>query len=141
MKKILSITIVVLVVGCVLQFLRANSRSESLIGRWVPTYLHEQNDASSPEKSSEFGGVFIQFFSDGKITGMSGSNIFNGRYSTNGKSIKFSEMLSTRRSTPFDAYEQKFLSALSKAKKFDFRNSELVISDDSTELLKFKNDK
>ena len=141
MKKILPIITVAIVVGCALQFLCINSKSSTLIGKWYPTYLEGQANVKIPSKVSEFGEVFIEFFSDGRVSGMSGSNIFNGKYVVENDSIIFSEMLSTRRSTPFDAYEQKFLSALSKAKKFDFKNSELIISDDSTELLKFKNDK
>ena len=90
------------------------------------------------------GGYFnareaISFNPDGRVNGMSGANLFGGTYEI-GKdgSIKFSQMLSTRRMGKFAAYETKFLTALSQVDKVSVSGGELILSKGGEALIKFK---
>lgn len=107
---------------------------------WTPVFLKGQGDAKCPDASdNDWGTVFISFNPDGKVNGMSGANLFGGTYEI-GKdgSIKFSQMLSTRRMGKFAAYETKFLTALSQVDKVSVSGGELILSKGGEALIKFK---
>lgn len=107
---------------------------------WTPVFLKNQGDAKCPDASdNDWGTVFISFNPDGKVNGMSGANLFGGTYEI-GKdgSIKFSQMLSTRRMGKFAAYETKFLTALSQVDKVSVSGGELILSKGGEALIKFK---
>ena len=107
---------------------------------WTPVFLKGQGDAKCPDASdNDWGTVFISFNPDGKVNGMSGANLFGGTYEI-GKdgSIKFSQMLSTRRMGKFAAYETKFLTALSLVDKVSVSGGELILSKGGEALIKFK---
>ena len=107
---------------------------------WTPVFLKGQGDAKCPDASdNDWGTVFISFNPDGRVNGMSGANLFGGTYEI-GKdgSIKFSQMLSTRRMGKFAAYETKFLTALSQVDKVSVSGGELILSKGGEALIKFK---
>lgn len=107
---------------------------------WTPVFLKGQGDAKCPDASdNDWGTVFISFNLDGRVNGMSGANLFGGTYEI-GKdgSIKFSQMLSTRRMGKFAAYETKFLTALSQVDKVSVSGGELILSKGGEALIKFK---
>lgn len=107
---------------------------------WTPVFLKDQGDAKCPDASdNDWGTVFISFNPDGRVNGMSGANLFGGTYEI-GKdgSIKFSQMLSTRRMGKFAAYETKFLTALSQVDKVSVSGGELILSKGGEALIKFK---
>lgn len=107
---------------------------------WTPVFLKNQGDAKCPDASdNDWGTVFISFNPDGRVNGMSGANLFGGTYEI-GKdgSIKFSQMLSTRRMGKFAAYETKFLTALSQVDKVSVSGGELILSKGGEALIKFK---
>ena len=105
---------------------------------WTPVFLKGQGDAKCPD-ASDNDWVFISFNPDGRVNGMSGANLFGGTYEI-GKdgSIKFSQMLSTRRMGKFAAYETKFLTALSQVDKVSVSGGELILSKGGEALIKFK---
>ena len=74
---------------------------------------------------------------DGKMMGNSGCNRISGTYRVDGNTISFGPMISTKMACPGDG-EQRFLTALDKAKTFKIEKLKLYLLEGDTEVLQFK---
>src|SRR5690348_14047652 len=88
--------------------------------------------------------VTLKFGEDGRATGSTGCNNYNGTYQVRGDTISFSRLISTRRACldqNANQQEQRFLSALESATRFRLASSRLTIfSDRGRTVLNFTNE-
>ena len=93
---------------------------------------------STTVEESEFvkGLPFLKFESSGSLEGSTGCNSFMGTYSL-AESAKIVPGAMTKMYCQGNA-EQEFLDAISKVTDIRLSNSNLVLTDGSSELLKFK---
>ncbi len=83
------------------------------------------------------GGVpFLNFMDDGKLTGFSGCNNFNGSFKLEGTDINLDPGAMTRKACPGTG-EQDFISALSQVKNLKVGKDKLTLLDGAKELMSF----
>ncbi len=70
---------------------------------------------------------FIQFGSDGKVSGNGGCNQFSGTYSTDGENITFSPLIATRKACVDMSGETAFFQILDKTQKYSAQHLVLVL--------------
>lgn len=88
--------------------------------------------------------VTLKFGEDGRASGSTGCNNYNGTYQVRGDTISFGRLVSTRRACldqNANQQEQRFLSALESANRFRLSSNRLtILSDRSRTVLNFAND-
>jgi len=74
---------------------------------------------------------FIQFRSDGRVTGYSGCNRFTGTYTQDGGTLIIGTLATTRMACPPEVMkrEQEFLALLGKIRHVDRANLQLILKD------------
>jgi heat shock protein HslJ len=74
---------------------------------------------------------FIQFRSDGRVTGYSGCNRFTGKYTQDGGTLIMGPLATTRMACLPEAMEgeQEFLALLGKIRHVDRTNLQLILKD------------
>jgi META domain-containing protein len=87
--------------------------------------------------------VTLRFGEDGRASGSTGCNSYNGTYQVRGDSLTFSRLISTRRACldqNANQQEQRFLSALGSANRFRLTSNRLtILSDRGRTVLNFAN--
>jgi heat shock protein HslJ len=87
--------------------------------------------------------VTLRFAEDGRASGSTGCNSYNGTYQVRGDDIAFSRLVSTRRACldqKANQQEQRFLSALEAANRFRLTSNRLtILSDRARSILNFVN--
>ena len=76
--------------------------------------------------------VSMQFADDGRVSGDTGCNLYNGAYTLSGASITFGPMATTRRACASDdanAQEQQFLTALGNITTYELNGDRLTFRD------------
>ncbi len=74
----------------------------------------------------------VTFGEDGRVTGNSGCNLFQGGYTLTGSSLSVGELISTRRaciSDALNAQEQQFLTALRAAATYGLEGEDMTLRD------------
>jgi heat shock protein HslJ len=88
--------------------------------------------------------VTLKFAEDGRASGSTGCNNYNGTYQVRGDSISFGRLVSTKRACldqNANQQEQRFLAALEAANRFRLASNRLtILSDRSRTVLNFVND-
>jgi len=104
--------------------------SDDLFGQWYIEYIGD-------EPVLENSQATLDFKQEGKLAGNASCNSFFGRYRFENFEIHFSELGTTRkRCIPaIDAQEQRFLSALPKARSMVFEHGLMVLRDDNEKAL------
>jgi len=84
--------------------------------------------------------ITIQFGTDGRASGSSGCNSYNGSYHVEGEHLSFGQMISTMRACvepKANEQEQKYLASLRAVTLFSISESRLVLSDGGEVALNF----
>src|SRR6185369_15671707 len=88
--------------------------------------------------------VTLKFSEDGRASGSTGCNAYNGTYQVRGDTISFGRLVSTRRACldqNGNQQEQRFIAALESANRFRLASNRLTIfSDRNRTVLNFTND-
>lgn len=88
--------------------------------------------------------VTLKFGEDGRASGSTGCNMYNGAYQVRGDNINFSRLISTRRACldqNANQQEQRFISALEGANRFRLASDRLtILSDRGRSVLNFARD-
>ena len=81
------------------------------------------------------GDQFVQFKSDGELTGNGGCNQFFGNYDLNGTELKIGPLAATKKMCRDMGAEQTFMKALQDSRRIEATHLTLVLFDDAGEEL------
>jgi heat shock protein HslJ len=75
---------------------------------------------------------------DKKFTGNAGCNRMNGSYSIDNKTIRFTDVITTKMSCPDISFENTFLDALNKVNRYEVNDNVMLLKDEGKVLLMFR---
>lgn len=107
--------------------------SKSIVGKWTITNINSK-------KTLEKAPPFIEFKSDGKISGFNGCNNFFGGYTVKENKVSFTQFGSTKMFCQQEAnnFEQGFNKTISLMDKIEVNDDQLTITSKENETIKAK---
>lgn len=108
---------------------KIDEQAKSLNGKWklISMVLEKDMAIVLPEKAITLN------INKNKIGGNGGCNSYGGNFSQKGKTIKFSEILSTKMWCDNSPTESQYLNALGKSVNYKLINEQLILTDEKKE--------